>query len=341
MKRRTAQWTVKYPFTPEAKEYIRINAPSLEEFDRDELKHIVDYAYRKVKNLLYREPLDRWTWELEATSYPLEMAIIRATGNRFIQRAFAVAEGKRVYNHLKREDPREIVHIGRTAFNLDLSYSEGEKVFRLHLLDYIGIASTFSSTKWKLVNRFVKDGYVYLGQEMMARILAEHVKRYILERVEEPIRVPGIIKEYADKLSELHKKIRGEIEEIGEEILKADVEEFPPCIKEIDHSSTQGENLPHMARFALVTFLLKIGYSIDRIVQLFSAAADFDPEKTRYQVEHIAGLKGGRKRYETLACASLRTLGLCREEPSCRGIKHPLAYLRRVKRRKKREKTKH
>jgi DNA primase large subunit len=93
-----------------------------------------------------------------------------------------------------------------------------------------------------------------------------------------------------------------------------------------------------MARFALVTFLLKIGYTPDRIVQIFTGTADFDPEKTKYQVEHIAGLKGGRKRYESLSCASLRTLGLCREDHSCRGIRHPLAYLRRVKAKNERRK---
>jgi DNA primase large subunit len=66
-------------------------------------------------------------------------------------------------------------------------------------------------------------------------------------------------------------------------------------------------NLAHSARFALVSFLIQINISIDQIVGLFNTCLDFDPEKTRYQVEHIAGASGTI--YEPPSCATMATYG--------------------------------
>ncbi|MEM1570427.1 MAG: hypothetical protein QXG56_06890, partial [Candidatus Bathyarchaeia archaeon] len=54
----------------------------------------------------------------------------------------------------------------------------------------------------------------------------------------------------------------------------------------------------------------------------------------RYQVEHIAGLRGSRTKYTPPKCETLKTHGLCVEGGRfCRGVKHPLSYYRRAIRR--------
>jgi hypothetical protein len=54
-------------------------------------------------------------------------------------------------------------------------------------------------------------------------------------------------------------------------------------------------NLAHSARFALTSLLLYIDMSVDQVVGLFNNSPDFDQEKIRYQVEHIAGSSGTKK----------------------------------------------
>lgn len=84
--------------------------------------------------------------------------------------------------------------------------------------------------------------------------------------------------------------------------------------------------MPHFVRFAPATFLIHAGWSVDQIVDLFRNAPDFDEKTTRYQVEHIAGRRGGGKRYDPPSCRRMRQEGLCVAD--C-GVGHPLELLRR------------
>jgi len=101
---------------------------------------------------------------------------------------------------------------------------------------------------------------------------------------------------------------------------------MPPCIERLIKELQHGENLSHFARFTLATFLIHAGWTtIDQIVDLFRNAPDFDEKVTRYQVEHLAGKRGGKK-YDPPSCARIRQEGLCVAD--C-GVRHPLELLRR------------
>jgi DNA primase large subunit len=103
---------------------------------------------------------------------------------------------------------------------------------------------------------------------------------------------------------------------------------FPPCIRKMLADSAKGVNLAHSARFALVSFLLQINMTPEQVVSLFNTSPDFDPEKTRYQVEHIAGSSGTK--YKPPSCATMATYGNCPgEDDLCRRIRHPLSYYER------------
>jgi len=103
---------------------------------------------------------------------------------------------------------------------------------------------------------------------------------------------------------------------------------FPPCIKRMLSDVARGVNLAHSARFALVSFLLQINMTVDEVTSLFATSPDYDPERTRYQVEHIAGASGTR--YKPPACATMATYGNCPgEDELCRRVRHPLSYYER------------
>ncbi|MBS3778292.1 MAG: DNA primase regulatory subunit PriL, partial [Candidatus Thermoplasmatota archaeon] len=103
---------------------------------------------------------------------------------------------------------------------------------------------------------------------------------------------------------------------------------LPPCIKGILAEVQAGENVPHMGRFALVSFLNALKLTTQDIIDLFNTAPDFDEEKSRYQIDHITG-EGSSTSYKPPGCDKLKTYGLCPSEEIdeiCKKTIHPLSY---------------
>ncbi|MEM0005476.1 MAG: hypothetical protein QXJ56_04610 [Ignisphaera sp.] len=98
---------------------------------------------------------------------------------------------------------------------------------------------------------------------------------------------------------------------------------FPPCMQVILRSLTSGENLTHHQRFALATFLINLDIDISELLQIFRSSPDFNERITRYQLEHLAGLRGSKRRYLPYSCSTMKTLNMCNSE--C-GVKNPLQY---------------
>jgi DNA primase large subunit len=184
----------------------------------------------------------------------------------------------------------------------------------------------------------VEKGIVKLKKEEIARIVQEAIYERINEGL--PIDVPGDICE----------AIKGHIEDIrkllGEKKKKLELDSdflfsrstmssitidpscFPPCISRILNNIKEGINVPHTARFAITAFLLNIGMKEEEVMAIYRKSLDFDEERTRYQVSHIAGSKGGVA-YTAPSCATMRTYGNCEgKDEICEKISHPLSYYR-------------
>lgn len=101
---------------------------------------------------------------------------------------------------------------------------------------------------------------------------------------------------------------------------------FPPCIQAILRSLVNGENLTHHQRFALATFLLNLNTSVDDLLKIFKYSPDFNERIARYQLEHLAGLRGSKRRYLPYSCSTMKTLNMCNSE--C-GTRNPLQYVYR------------
>jgi DNA primase large subunit len=114
-----------------------------------------------------------------------------------------------------------------------------------------------------------------------------------------------------------------------DKIVRAQESEYPPCITGLLKRAATGQHMSHVERFTLVTYLLHQGVSVDSIVNLFSGMPDFNAEKTRYQVEDLAGKRyGENKPYTTYNCSSLQTHGVCPGpvDEICERIRNPLTY---------------
>ncbi|MCD6324389.1 MAG: hypothetical protein J7L55_04705 [Desulfurococcales archaeon] len=322
----------------------------MERFRALALKRVVT-ALRGRKYLPSKEEL------VEIVSFYLAASLAGAA-DPWALRKLADYESKRAYNYLIGEGDKVIQALSKAfGVNADLLTSEANQCglrvefgedprtkgrivvcyqFRIKIPVYLRLAEKLSSDPhWKLVNKLVSDGYVYLTKRELSRLLENSIKevvwragvKYVKElsgnerineligRIRDEVRkVRGFTSDEAQKFPE---KLKGEIIE----------EAFPPCIKAILTSLLRGEHLSHHQRFALATFLLNIGASVNYVLSYFRHAPDFNERIARYQIEHLAGLKGGRKKYSVYSCDKMKTLGICVAD--C-GTKTPIQYYLRA-----------
>jgi len=271
---------------------------------------------------------------IEIPSFPIAIMMVIALANPYLKKRCALAEAKAVYNLLEEEDREKIIGIAKN-FDWNIKpVEDGADVkvydFSIHFANFLKNTATFHDKKWKLVNRVVLQGNVYVTKSEASRLLQEEVQRHVEEKLNVKVSsLPPNIMEKIEQLKQLFIEKRGKIQ--SEETPKATVTAaFPPCIKELYETIKSGHHLSHIGRFALTSFLINVGMTVENVVDLFRSLSDFDERMTRYQVEHIAGEKGGRTKYIPPRCDTLRTHGVCvGSDDVCRRIRHPLAFYRK------------
>lgn len=332
----------KYPFLKENTEYVRKLDLKLEDLANPEFERVLERAEERVEEAILYTIVDRKTRkeEIEILSFPVAIMLAIATGNNFIKKRYALAEAKQTFEDIKEEGRERILEIARN-FGWKLSLIQGTASFNefsVYFADYLRNATHLRDKKWKLVNRILHNGNVLLSRNETARLLSEEVRRHIEERLEakELPAFPKRIMEMAEKIKKLSAEKIGPTE--MEEIPKVMVQEaFPPCISALYLAFSSGRHISHIGRFALTSFLINIGMSPDKVIELFKNISDFNEKLTRYQVEHIAGETGSRTRYIPPKCETLKTHGVCvNADELCERVRHPLSYYRiRLKRGRK------
>ncbi|MEM2737973.1 MAG: DNA primase large subunit PriL [Candidatus Bathyarchaeia archaeon] len=327
----------KYPFLKEAAEYVKTLDLNIEDLVSPDFSQILNRAKERVEEAILYAIVTRklQNEEIEILSFPTAIMLAAATENSFIKRRYALAEAKQAYGDLKFESREKIVAVAKNfQWNITLADSEEAMApyeFKLHFTDYLKNTANLHEKKWKLVNRLLANGYVYLTKTETARLLSEEVRRHIEKRLEigELPKLPQKIVGIAETLKTLtlEKVSKTEIEGIPKTI---NVDAFPPCVAILYDAAQKGRHLSHMARFTLTTFLVNIGMPIENIIGLFGASSDFNERLTRYQVEHIAGERGSRTRYKPPNCETLKTHGICvNPVESCKAVRHPLGFYKK------------
>jgi len=257
--------------------------------------------------------------------------MVSTTNDPFLKRRYALAEAKRAYNILKKETKDKITQIAN-AFNWKTKPAKSIMPdFTLHFTDFLRNATGFHEAKWKLVNRTMLNGNVQVTRDETARLLVEEVRVHIEKRLDTKmgLELPQGITSRVERLLQLFLSRKGKmrLEEMPKQIVW---DAFPPCIRQLHNTILSGRHISHVGRFALTSFLINSGMSVDNVVDLFRSLSDFNERMTRYQAEHIAGARGSRTRYIPPKCDTLRTHGVCPGmDEICRRIRHPLAYYKR------------
>jgi DNA primase large subunit len=318
----------KYPFLKEAQEWVAGRTGTLGQF--------LDTNYGKVAARKGKQRVleaisgggpggDRLRTdpEHEVFSYALARILVSCARDRALIDRLTRFEAARAWAFLQEEDVAKRAYVTR-GLGIDPDASD------IAVIGFVELVTQLREDRWRLVNREVVQGRVRLGGDDLDELIRERI-RHVLSR-QLPLPVPGRVCEaLSPLLADISASYQATVmRDFGE------VEEgaFPPCLQALVGAITAGTNLPHAGRFAITAFLHNIGMEPVQIMEIFARAPDFDPEKTRYQVEHISG-RGGTE-YTAPSCATLRTTGFCvNRDSTCERVNHPLSYYRIKKRREK------
>ncbi|HID42676.1 MAG TPA: hypothetical protein EYP30_02700 [Archaeoglobaceae archaeon] len=255
----------------------------------------------------------------------------------WVRRKYAFVLARRYRNLIRNEDESRINHIlGILSADFDIkiksngSFGDSD-TYHVHISSYLKAPSKLKSEKWRLVNRKLLNGYIELTRDEFIRLIEEYIKDRLGERLNVDDEIKDLVKPYLKNIEPVvfeEKKKAGKIK-----FERTEVSCFPPCMIKILEDLKSGVNVPHTARFAITSFLLNVGLDVEEIISMFSTAPDFDEEKTRYQVEHIAGAKGTE--YDCPACDTMRTYHNCIKD--CKTY-HPVSYYEDCMRREQRMK---
>lgn len=276
--------------------------------------------------------------EHELLSYPIARMVLASISDAYLTNRFAVAESKLLSARLLAEERDATVLQILAALGVPVEPTTEEDSFgRIHFLDYLRFAPA-RDQQWKLVNQRLRGGFVDLPRDRFIRLAEEAYREQLIEELGELPKPPtALLKALERNLNELAMIVAAHRarfqEEAGGEIRQ---EAFPPCMRNIWKGIQAHANIPHMGRFAIVSFLHKLGMDSEAILKFFSQVPDFDVNKSRYQIEHITGKIGGSTEYTTPSCSTMQTYGVCpleeRDEICLTMIKHPLSYYRKKNR---------
>ena len=327
----------KYPFLNDAVTLVETLGLTLEDLMDPGHTKVLDRAERRVAQAIMKGEA---TSELgdtitELLSFPVGNMFITAMGEEFLFRRYALSEAVRAQGLLKDETEERLAKIARLEFGWTLRLVDERldgRLYRFELLfkDYLRNAAGFREPEWKIVNRLMRGGYVLLTRREASRLLQEEIQRRIADLVSKhrQISLPGPLGAKVESLQKVFEENRSRLtgRDLPSELVN---EAFPPCIRHAFEGLMAGKRLSHMERFGLTSFLINVGMDIDEIVNLFVSVTDFDEQFTRYQIEHIAGLRGSRTKYTPPTCSTFKTHSVCNNpERLCQHIKHPLSYYR-------------
>ncbi len=311
----------------------------LESNDR-ESERLRHNAFRLIIEAMNDQESREITSAEDLRCLPLTLWILRRIGEPILT--------SRVLNHardllegflMSRTIASEFVPDYARRYGVTMEYDEMTRLYMIRAGEFVNLTSRLSGYKYRLIYQSLRHGTVYCDREVAAKIVREAFVRKLSSIFsglpdEESYSITAPVSDSIDEIIDIFQKsgIKKSID-LGE----VDATLFTPCIKEYITQMRDGVNLPHMARFTLVSFLHKIGMNNEGIIGLFKTAPDFNERMTTYQVNHVTGEISSTE-YSPPKCTVLRSNHLCYwgEDPVCHRdwLKHPLQYYTYKKRKK-------
>lgn len=324
----------KYPFLADAGQYLKDKGFTLEQFGSDpDLKLIVDKAVHRIEvaadGKIYKSDIvdahaaKDASLPREVFSFLLAVVLLKLSGMNTLIKRFALAEARRAEKYLEKDlvniSERDdlAIEILRDLFYMNVK--KHDENFVIPASDYLKHAVSFHEREWKLVNRRVERGLVFLTPHETVRLVRKELGNYINSKIHN-----ATIPTMSDAFKEPVKRLNSIAKKFPTTIVSST--EYPPCIKHAIEVLEKEENLSHSGRFMLGTFLLRRGQSVEQIAPLFKNAPDYNEKVTLYQLNHLAGSSGSRTEYVCPSCEKLKRQDLCYIIPECDGIINPIQF---------------
>ena len=259
----------KYTFQPEAGVYFRTLGISISDLTNPDFKKVLDRAEERVlESIKYRKVSDKVeeNREVEIMSFPVSLMFVKSTKLDHLMERYAIAEASRVESFLMQEKRGKIIEeIFQNILRMKLEHSKAPTLpaFKISLQDYLKRSALFRKPEWKLVNRVVENGKVYVTQADLIHLIQAEIRDLIMQRLK-AITVPKLPQELdyiVNNLIEITPPPRRSFTSIN-----ISHENYPPCVKEALNRLGKGENVPHYGRFLMATYLLATGKTVDQIM---------------------------------------------------------------------------
>ncbi|MCK5389256.1 MAG: hypothetical protein KAJ36_02120, partial [Candidatus Thorarchaeota archaeon] len=343
---------MKYPFSQEARhtsqKYARDLGDLVDLLDRPENLYLIEAAEKRVYSALTHEEIElpNIRDEKEVLIYPTARLIVEEIANPQLRARQAEAESKSVNKQLANEDDQFAMDLCKSSFSWEVESMGGlsERAqlpiqiktydMKIRFENFLEVAPDFHAEEWKLVNRYVDNGWTLIRRRELNRLISGRFKQIVqFGRLD----IPRLPQRLTEAVQRIETEMKGHIRQ--SEPFKIDGQinsAFPPCIQKMYDDSVSGQvNLSHVARFALAAFLLRIGMSEDDVNKVFGHSPDKDNRLIEYQVEHIASKRSMTSEvqgYFPTGCKKLQTNNLCpvysgtTHDPLCEYILNPLGF---------------
>ena len=323
----------RYPFLRESSEFAEQNSEGIDMLLTSEIyAEARERGVDRVLGALKSHTIPEYSLTkdykrlTEVLSYPYARMLVSCIGDKLLIKRYALAEAEHM-NGILSKDPASVPQICDELEVNAVTNPDGS--VDMHFADFLRYSYVMKAVEWKLINMDIHDGFVRLNSDRFVRLL-QNAYRLKIEN-ELPLKVP----------EDLAKHMKNDIQRIDLALSETKTrlsptngegmkDEFlPPCIKAIIEMAQAGQNLPHSARFALVSFLHALGLEYPDIVAIFAVSPDFNEAVSEYQIKHITGELNGTDGYTPPECGTMKTNGICfNPDQMCERIKHPLSYYR-------------
>ena len=326
----------KYPFLGDAGTYLKEQGFTLEQFGTDpDLAPLIEMAFERIQIAseggIYKSALneghvsDQAALPKEVFSFLLSIVLLKQSKTYTLIKRFALAESRRAERYLQNdlanisdESKKNLaVRIIHDLFSIQVEKT-GDS-FVIPVSDYLKHSINFHEREWKLVNRHVENGLVFLSSHETIRLIRTELVTYINSKIINA-KIPEMLSGFEDPVNRLVLLSKKFV------VATVDTGEYPPCIKHAIKTLQKGENLPHSGRFMLATFLFSKGQTVSQIAPLFKNAPDYNPRVTLYQLNHLSGAGGSGTQYTCPSCEKLKVQDLCFAIPECDSIINPLQF---------------
>ncbi|MDL5363527.1 DNA primase regulatory subunit PriL [Halalkalicoccus sp. NIPERK01] len=327
----------RYPFLAAAREAVEEAEVDLTELIREEA--VVARATERVTGALCEGSIGdpHRSTRVELLSYPVARVLVSLVDERICTRKYARAEANRAISQFGaargaaadlKSDRTERLALADllSEFDLASAITEDETGYRVAVGTYLTLASDVWGDQWRLVNRTLADGEVFIERAELHTLLEEAIAQRVARGL--PLSVPEALAEPLETEVEAVRETLADLD-LTREIDTVVPERFPPCMKALVDSIQQGEHLAHHSRFAITAFLTSIGMNTDEIIDLYMVNSSFGEEMTRYQTDHIRG-ETSPTEYTPPSCATMQSYGDCvNKDDICEDVideSHPLNY---------------